>query len=415
MAIKILKLGWEFPPNSWGGLGVACYGLTQGLSNNGATVSLVLPHEQITDIKKCKILCAPVDLHKNFVLRQASAYAEASADRQDERKETSEKNVVNKFSKNKVYKNLYTDIFSKVSRYAKNCQNVALTQDFDVIHAHDWLTFKAGMKIKKLTKKPLFVHVHSIEFDRCGEKKGCKKIIDIEKKGMQVADCIMAVSNCTKERIIKYYDISADKIFVVHNAISSKSVDNHPEREQEFSSKTKPKVLFLGRLTVQKGPEYFLKAAHKILQQKDNIEFVIAGSGDMKNKLVRLTKKLGIEESVTFTGFLQGEEIDNMYRQADVYVMPSVYEPFGLTPLEAMRNGVPVIVSKCAGVCEIIKNCFKVDFWNTDDIAQKVLCLLNNSKLREDFSVNGKKEVSKFSWDNAAEKCIKIYKNWLEV
>jgi len=226
---------------------------------------------------------------------------------------------------------------------------------------------------------------------------------------MQKADRVVAVSEFTKKRIIKYYGISPDKITVVHNAITFNEKDLKPKKIFFRKNKT-PKVLFLGRLTGQKGPEYFLAAAHKILQSKKNVEFIFAGDGDMKNKLKRRATKLGINKKIKFTGFLKGSQVDKMYRASDIYVMPSVCEPFGIAPLEAMKNGTPCVVSKDAGVCEIIQNCLKINFRNVNGIAKEIIKLLESPELCKKLSINGIEEIKSFSWDKAAQKCIKVYK-----
>ena len=383
MGITVLKLGWEFPPNNWGGLGVACYGVVEGLIQNNVKVILVLPNKQKNILKNCKVIHAI--------------------------------SVKNNQKDENVYKNLYTNLFSKIVNYGKSCQEIVKKESFDIIHAHDWMTFKAAIKLKKITGKPLVVHVHSTEVDRQGCKNKKQKIYDIEKSGMQVADKVFAVSEYTKNRIIKYYKIDADKIEVVHNAIcitnnktELKDMEKKVYLEKLKKSKNK-KVLFLGRLTFQKGPEYFIKAAKKVLQSRDDIEFIVAGDGDMKNKLIKLACKLGIRKKIIFTGFLKGSLVDEAYKLSDVYVMPSLCEPFGLAPLESIRNNTPVIVSKNAGVCEIIKNCLKINFSDTDQIAKKILKLINSPDLHQKMTTEGLKEVSKLTWDKAVRKCIKIY------
>ena len=386
MARKVLKLGWEFPPNNWGGLGVACYGLVKGLLNSGATVKLVLPNKQKSYLKNCELLHARTNYSNSFKTQQS------------------------------VYQNLYTNLFRRIYCYARSCEQVACKNDFDVIHAHDWMTFKAAIKVKQISKKPLVVHVHSTEVDRQGRENIKQRIYDIERNGMMEADKVIAVSNFEKQRIIKYYDIAPEKISVVHNALSNAKRDFNggPQTKDstiDFSSfKNKNfKVLFLGRLTGQKGPEYFIQAAKKILRKLSNVEFIVAGDGDMKDKLIHMTEKLKINKKVTFTGFLRGKQIDDIYKLAHVYVMPSVCEPFGLAPLESMINGTPVVVSKDAGVCEIIYNCIKVDFSNVDQISEEVIELLQSPEKHKKLVVEGKKEVAKLSWDDAAQKCLKIY------
>ena len=403
MKITILKLGWEFPPNSWGGLGNACYGLVKGLIHNGIKVKLVLPNKQKSFLNDCKIIHAPAIKHNI------------------EKKYSKETSI-----KKKIYNTLYTNLFKRVSHYTTSCRNISDVENFDIIHAHDWMTFKAAIKIKKSKNKPLIVHVHSTEVDRQGINNIKKEIYNIEKNGMEIADKIIAVSNFTKKRIIKYYKISPKKIEVIHNAITlkrsgcnKKEIDKiknliKKQSEKINTNKKKFKVLFLGRLTAQKGPGYFIDTAHKILQSKNNVEFIVVGDGDMKNKIIKKATKLGISKNIIFTGYLQGCQIDSIYKLADVYVMPSVCEPFGLAPLESMKNGTPVILSKDAGVCEIIKNCLKVNYWNINQMAKKVIQLLESPLLHKKLSINGKKEIKKISWNKTAQKCKVLYKQILQ-
>jgi len=373
MKKRILVLGWEFPPNSWGGLGTACYGLVKGLLENGAEVSLMLPNKQKSLLKNLKIISAS-DLN----IKKKTGKAKES-----------------KFSSKRIFNNLYTALIRKINFYTKASLELIYHTDFDLIHAHDWMTFKAAIQLKKLTGKPLVVHVHSTEVDRQGksdakkriynnEKK--KRVYDIEKAGMLYADKVITVSNFTKKRIEKFYGIDGKKIKVVHNAIlcnqkeTKKSVPLPKKVDKIFQGKL-PIVLFLGRLTAQKGPEYFISLAHKVLQKQQKVRFVVVGDGDMKDKLKKRVKRLGINKNVLFTGYLQSFLVDKIYQASYMYVMPSVCEPFGLAPLEAMRNKVPVVLSKDCGVCEIINNCVKVDYRNIDQMADKVIKLLDFPKL----------------------------------
>jgi glycosyltransferase involved in cell wall biosynthesis len=369
MKIKILKLGWEFPPFSWGGLGVACSGLIAGLEEKGIDVELVLPNS--TQV------------------------------------------ITKKLSKKKIFTALYEDLDKKIESYVLMCRKIPISilKKIDLIHAHDWMTYKAAIQLKKISKKPLILHVHSIEFDRNGRNNINHNICEVEKAGMECADRIIAVSNFTRERISRHYGIKLSKISVVHNGINLNSINKKTRMVQK--NRCKKKVLFLGRLTSQKGPAHFIAAAYKILQRKKNIEFIIAGDGDLKKSLIRQVKALKMNSKVKFVGFLPHTKIDEAYKMADVYVMPSVCEPFGISPLEAMKNGTPVVLSKDAGVCEIIKNCLKIDFWNVTEIADKVIKLLESDKLYQKLSIEGKEEVNNFSWDLAAEKCINIYKDVL--
>jgi glycosyltransferase involved in cell wall biosynthesis len=294
------------------------------------------------------------------------------------------------------------NLFQEVERYAKKAELIAQSEDYDVIHAHDWMTYKAGMRAKMISKKPLVVHVHATEFDRTGGLGVNQAVYDIEREGMHAADAIVAVSKFTKDKIVEHYGVTPDKIHVVHNAVEQRDIN-------ELKKKGDKIVLFLGRITLQKGPDYFLYAAKRALEADPHIKFVIAGKGDMSPFIIEKAAELGISDKILFAGFLRGPDIDRAYRMADLYVMPSVSEPFGITPLESMSNGTPVLISKQSGVSEVISNCLKVDFWDVDDIANKMVSVLRYDILQESLTENGHFEVKKFNWDDSARKCISVY------
>ena len=294
-------------------------------------------------------------------------------------------------------------LFEEVYKYSEVAKDIALSEDFDIIHCHDWMTFQAGINAKKIKNKPLVVHVHSTEFDRTGGNGVNQHVYDIERYGMEYADFVIAVSNFTKNKIIKHYGINPEKIGVVHNAIELKD-------DAVFEIKKYEKVvLFLGRITLQKGPDYFLYAAKKVLDYDPDVKFIIVGSGDMERFIIEKAAELGISKNVLFAGFLQGNEVSKAYKMADLYVMPSVSEPFGITALESIRNGTPVLMSKQSGVSEVIKHCLKADFWDVDDIANKILAALHYKALHQTLKEHGSLEIKKFNWDEPAKKCINIY------
>jgi glycosyltransferase involved in cell wall biosynthesis len=281
---------------------------------------------------------------------------------------------------------------------------IAKTQEFDVIHAHDWLTYLAGIAAKKLTGKPLVVHVHATEFDRSGENINTL-VYDLEKRGMKEADMVIAVSNLTRNIVISKYGIHPSKVVTVHNA-----VDFDGFEQMEIDSRIDEKIVtFLGRITYQKGPEYFIEAAAKVLKRYPNVRFVMAGSGDLLNRSIRRVAKLGIATKFHFTGFLRGEDVKRMFAFSDVYVMPSVSEPFGISPLEAMRSNVPTIISKQSGVAEVLHHAIKVDFWDIDALADSIYGLLAYPALSSTAVKNGLNEVNALRWDNAAFKIKEIY------
>ena len=367
--MKVAMLGWEYPPFKVGGLGTHCYGLTRSLADKGVKVDFYMP----------KTKNKPQNDKKNLNIIEVGETTIFPYDRPDD-------------------KELAGQFFESVYRY-----NELLVQKvkgkYDVIHCHDWLTMKAAITIKEKTGTPLVLTVHSTEYDRSGWLYPNEWFINIEKEGMQKADLIIAVSHFTKRTIVEKYGIDPNKVRVIHNAV-------YPIGEGE----KKNLVLFLGRLTIQKGPEFFLKTAKKVLEH-ENTRFVVAGIGDMLPQLIDQAIDLGISNKVIFTGKLSEEEVKHIYQISSVYVMPSVSEPFGITALEAISAGTPTIVSKTAGVSETFNHCFKVDFWDTDEMANKIISILRYEPLRTTMSEYGKREIDLFSWDNVADKTISIYRD----
>jgi glycogen(starch) synthase len=302
-------------------------------------------------------------------------------------------------------------LFEEIEEYTSKAKIIAGTEKFDIIHAHDWMTFQAGIEARKVSGKPLVVHIHSTEYDRTGGWYPNSAVCDIEQTGAREADQVITVSGKTKRTIVENYSIPAEKISVVYNAIDADVSAANRFAERPLERKI---VLFLGRMTLQKGPDYFLEAASKVLKKEPDVMFVMAGSGDMMYKVIERAGDLNIGHKVLFTGFLRGPEVDRMYDMADVYVMPSVSEPFGIAPLEAMSHGVPVIISRQSGVSEVIKHALKVDFWDVDRLADRIISVLRYRALRDMLGENGKSEMSSFSWDNSAIQCINIYSKILE-
>ena len=366
--MKIAMIGWEFPPFKVGGLGTHCYGLTRSLADKNVSIDFYMP----------KTKHKPSSDKDNLVIKEVGETEIFPYDRPGN-------------------KELAGQFFESVYRY-----NDLLVQKvkgkYDLIHCHDWLTMKAGVVLKEKMGIPLVLTVHSTEYDRSGWLYPNEWFINIEKEGMEKADKIIAVSHFTERVIIEKYGINPNKITVVHNAV-------YPIGESE----KKNLVLFLGRPTIQKGPEFFLKAAKKILEHEDT-RFVVAGIGDMLPDLISQAINLGISNKVIFTGKLTEEEVKHIYKISSVYVMPSVSEPFGITALEAISAGTPTIVSKTAGVSEVFRNCLKVDFWDTDEMANKVIALLRYGALRKTMSKQSKQEIELFTWDRVAEKTIDVYR-----
>jgi glycosyltransferase involved in cell wall biosynthesis len=386
--------GWEFPPFNSGGLGTACYGLTKGLSNHNVDVAFVLPISRKARADFVKLIPANAKMKIYGIDSPIKGYMTSCEYKRI-------------FGRPNPSRTIYgNDLFQEVYRYSKKAAIIAKKEPHDVIHCHDWMTYKAGINAKRVSNKPLVVHVHATEFDRTANLGVNQYVYNIEREGMHAADAIIAVSNFTKNKIIYHYGIPAEKVHVVHNAVDFNGNNFHRMIGMQTNHKV---VLFLGRITLQKGPDYFLYAAKRVLEKDPNVRFILAGSGDMTTQIIEKAAEMGIADKVLFTGFLNGPDIDKAYQMADCYVMPSVSEPFGITPLEAMRNNTPVIISKQSGVSEVINRCFKVDFWDIDKMANQILGILKYDELKESLRQDGLSEVTKFSWDESARKCIDVY------
>lgn len=399
--MKILMLGWEFPPYNSGGLGVACHGLARALTRRGVEVTFVLPKKIAVSDEKIRFCFADID---SFTIRRVdTALAPYISSAEYARRHDG---------------GLYSkDLFSEVRRYAALIGDIAQTEQFDIIHAHDWLSFLAGIQAKKVSGKPLILHVHITSFDQSGGESVDPRVFAIEKEGFQLADSIVTVSQYTKEMLVRRYNVPPAKIEVVHNGIDAASHLLEISSEADFLSSYKKDgykiVLFVGRLTLQKGPDYFLRAAALVLRHHPKTLFVIAGSGDMEWKMIDLAAGLGISKNVFFTGFTRGEELERLFRGADLFVLSSVSEPFGITPLEALVNGTPVLISKQSGVSEVLTHALKVDFWDVEEMANKIVAALRYEPLSRQLSRSGFEEVLKITWQRAAEKCIALYEKIL--
>ncbi len=395
MKKKVLMFGWEFPPHNSGGLGTACLGLTEALLKKKTNVTFVLP-KKIEGVKSfLKIVSPETPYFRSYSVSSVlSPYIN----------ENTYKDALLKGSS--IYGR---DLFEEVQRYALFGWDISGREIFDVIHAHDWLSFGAGIKAKQRSGKPLIAHIHATEFDRCGGSGVNGRVYDMEKKGMMFADKVIAVSNFTKNIIVNRYGISPEKVSVVHNGVLSQNTESVLEKTGKMKKLKKKIVLYVGRITLQKGPDYFIRAAKRVLDFKKDIFFVIAGSGDMQAQIMREVADMGISDKVLFTGFLRGERLEKMYRMADLFVMPSVSEPFGITPLESLINGTPVLISKQSGSSEVISHALKVDFWDTEEMANKIICALEYPSMSNCLIENGRREALSLTWEKAAEKCINIY------
>ncbi len=401
MKTKVLMFGWEFPPHNSGGLGTACQGLTKALVAEKIEITFVLPKKNKDIDDSFLRIISPETSYMNFHRFDSplSPYLGST-----------EYFRAISFSPGLVYGQ---SLFEEVLRYAIYGGNLAERETFDIIHAHDWLSFGAGIKAKERTGKQLVVHVHATEFDRGGGEGIDSRVYQIEKEGMEKADKVIVVSAFTKNIVIENYGISPEKIVVVHNGIDCFDCDFTSKNIHKIKEKGNKIVLFTGRITLQKGPDYFIRSAKEVLSCMDNVFFVLCGSGDMEQQIMEETAKLGISDRVLFTGFLRGERLQEMYRLADLFVMPSVSEPFGITPLEALASGTPVLISKQSGVSEVLYHALKVDFWDTREMANKIISALQYSPLSQCLCQEGLKELPKISWKNAARKCINIYTSLL--
>ena len=504
MALRVLMLGWEFPPFITGGLGTACYGLTKALDRQGVDVTFVLPktippdgasHVRLvtpgaTVERATGRLPKPVGAATNpAVVREPSRAAEPISPVAEGRLTVSEQEswsrIVAEFQSTRFieipgeYPSVYAessggspariaeavrlmreagwsierirtlakagafpaltrdpvehaiatalpetadrpkeaagtrgadaadysgDLLGMADRYARFVVDAIRGLDFDVIHAHDWLTYPAGLAVAKLSGKPLLVHVHSTEFDRSGEHPH-QQIYNIERRGMHGATRAIAVSMLTKNVCINRYGVNGSKIDVVYNGVD---LDPAAAGIERIESKDKI-VLYFGRITMQKGPEYFIQAAKKVIEYMDDVKFVVAGSGDQASRMIEMAATLGIGNKVLFTGFLRGRDIARVFSMADLYVMPSVSEPFGIAPLEAMSHNVPVLISKSSGVSEVLMHALKVDFWDIEDMADKIIAVLRHPPLSRQLVQHGNFEIRGINWDGAATRTIRCY------
>lgn len=427
--MKVLMFGWEFPPHITGGLGTACFGMTKGLMKHDVEVLFVVPKAYGDESQEAVRLVNASDVpvfmndpvskeHWNQItFMEIGSNLIPYVGPEDFEIMVKENTKTTTTVSNPIFAEKYQfsgkyghDLMEEVTRYALVGSSIASNNQFDVIHAHDWLTYPAGIAAKRISGKPLVVHMHATEYDRSGENVNTN-VYEIERKGMEEADRVITVSNLTRNIVIERYGINPDKVITVHNAVEPSDKTDIGNTEKHVREKV---VTFLGRITFQKGPEYFIEAAKKVLERDPNVRFVMAGTGDLMEKMIRRVAKLKISTHFHFTGFLKGENVDRMFAMSDVYVMPSVSEPFGISPLEAMRSNVPVVISKQSGVAEVLNHVMKVDFWDIDAMADAIYGLLHYDAMTNMFQEYGTGEVDSLKWEEAAGKIKKVYESVLQ-
>ena len=417
--------GWEFPPHISGGLGTACYGLTKGLSEfKDVEVIFVVPKaygdEDQSTMELIGANHVPIsrkEVHFEDIQKKIDYYEVESGMvpyvnpeefwKMSSKKYTESTRFIETNEEGKLeFSGKYdSNLLHEIYKYSLVAEVIARDQEFDVIHAHDWLAYPAGIAAKEISGKPLVIHVHATDFDRSGGSVN-PQVYEIEKRGMDAADQIITVSNLTRKIVIERYAIDPDKVTTVYNAVEPVSAEEKVRLKKGVNEKI---VTFLGRITMQKGPEYFVEAANMVLKKMNNVRFVMAGSGDMMNAMVKRAAALKISDRFHFTGFLRGDDVFDMFRMSDVFVMPSVSEPFGIVPLEAMQSNVPVIISHQSGVSEILNYAVKIDYWDTHAMADAIYGLLNYPALWNIFMKYGKEEVDNLQWRNSANNVRDIY------
>jgi glycosyltransferase involved in cell wall biosynthesis len=389
--------GWEFPPFKTGGLGTACAGLTKGLARNGAEVTFVMPvAPEGAEAENVKIIGADRFAKKIRLINVPSALSPyGTAEQYEQHVPQNTKGIYGR------------NIYAEAKRFARVAREIARAEGHNVIHVHDWMTYEAGIEARKVSKKPLVAHIHATEYDRTGGKPNAA-IARIERAGLRAADIVIANSEFTKKNVLKHYNVSKRKIRVVHWGIDDDIADYHLQYRSPLNEAHKT-VLFLGRVTRQKGPSYFVEVARKVLQFVPNALFVIAGDGDQLPSVIHRAHELGIGEKVIFTGFLKGADVHRAFQMADVYVMPSVSEPFGLVALESLKNNTPVIVSRQSGVSEVLKHCLVTDYWDVRHMANLIVNVLRYPELREELRDNGRADAGRFNLDVPAQNVLRIY------
>ncbi|MHB8907744.1 MAG: glycosyltransferase family 4 protein [Syntrophales bacterium] len=417
MPMRILMFGWEFPPRMSGGLGTACFGITAALAGLGHRITFVLPRPGTASAAPFLDLVSASDI-------PLSKGEDGEAQQPERLALQPVRSLLHPYLTGEGYRTIYRseekrfpgrtgiyghDLIAEVIRYGRTGGAVAREHSFDIIHAHDWMTVPAALAARRASGRPLVLHIHSLEYDRSGERVN-PEIRAIERDGLEQADRIIAVSHRTKRMIEERYGITPGKIDVVYNAVTRSEAKSIYHIERRRTPRDRKMVLYLGRITFQKGPDYFIEAAARVLAVLPDVTFVMAGDGNMMEQMIERVGELGIGSRVHFTGFLQGEEIERIFSLSDLYIMPSVSEPFGISPLEAMLYDVPVIISRQSGVAEILQHALKVDFWDVRDIAGKIIAVLKYPALAGEMTERAREELRGIRWEKAAEKIVAIYR-----
>lgn len=399
--MKVLMLGWELPPHNSGGLGVACYHMCKSLVKRGVAIQFMVPYTASHEDIDFMHVASARDQSVLEVMQAGSTY-ESYRYLQIHSDGTSSAN----------------SLYEQVAIYEQNIEKLAYKKEFDIIHAHDWLTFRAAMAAKRVSQKPLVVHVHSSEHERSAGNGGNPLVRDIEYQAMMMADRVVAVSARTKQILMDEYQILGDKIEVVHNSINISDYEDHDDANVYTYLDLMKKngygvVTNIGRLTIQKGLTHLLEAAKIVVEHRPKTLFLIVGTGDQHEELVRLSADYGIARNVLFAGFQRGRAWQDAYKISDLFIMPSVAEPFGLTPLEAIRFNVPAMVSNQSGVAEIVNNMLKVDYWDTANMANQIVNLLDSDGFKDTLRSNASQELTKLTWDDAAHNLRGLYERQL--
>lgn len=397
--MNILMLGWELPPHNSGGLGVACYHMAKQLALKGVAIDFVVPYTAEHDIDFMTIHGAVNATPTQLML--PGAYDSACYSCED-------------FSS--CSHSVPSSLRAQQERYIKHVEKMVTKHQPDAIHAHDWLTFEAGMRAKQLSDKPLIAHVHATEFDRSGEHHGNPLVHEIEYNGLMMADKVIAVSQITKDIIVKEYNIPAEKVEVVHNSID---IGEYPPLEgdntyrylTEMKQRGYKVVVSVGRLTVQKGLCYLLDAAKRAIDVEPKLLFLIAGSGELRDELLEKAAEYQIAKNIIFTGFVRGKAWRDAYDVGDIFIMPSVSEPFGLVALEAAGHDNAVLISKQSGAAEVLRNILQFDFWDTQRMADQIVAVAQHEVLHATMKQMVNDEYSKMSWHNAADTFLETYRS----